>query len=93
MSTAAYSESRWRNWAAPIIARILAETVGQSDREIRKALRDAYPFGPRKYHPYKIWCDEIRRQRAERSIKFVTYNPGEKIVFPDAPIGPKASSR
>jgi hypothetical protein len=28
----------------------------------RARLREAYPFGERKYHPYKIWLDEIRRQ-------------------------------
>ena len=28
----------------------------------RKELKDAYPFGPRQYHPYKIWLDEIGRQ-------------------------------
>jgi hypothetical protein len=25
-------------------------------------LFDAYPFGERKYTPYKIWLDEIKRQ-------------------------------
>jgi hypothetical protein len=30
---------------------------------IHAALLAAYPFGERKYHPYKIWLSEIRRQR------------------------------
>src|SRR5579885_2310491 len=30
---------------------------------VRAALRAAYPFGPRKHHPYRIWLDEISRQR------------------------------
>jgi hypothetical protein len=55
--------SYWRSKAAPIITRVLEETKGKPDAEIRKALHDAYPFGPRKYHPYKIWLDEIKRQR------------------------------
>lgn len=57
------SESRWRNHAAPIIARVLEETKGKSEKEIRAALRDAYPFGERRYHPYKIWLSEVKRQR------------------------------
>lgn len=55
--------SRWREHARPIIARVLSETRGKSEAEIRTALREAYPFGPRAYHPYKIWLDEIARQR------------------------------
>lgn len=53
----------WREHAAPIIAKVLKDTKGKTDKEIRKALREAYPYGQREYHPYKIWCDEIRAQR------------------------------
>lgn len=53
----------WRDSARPLIAAVLVETNGQSEKEIRKALRAAYPWGPREHHPYKIWCDEIKRQR------------------------------
>ncbi|MEQ8720974.1 MAG: hypothetical protein RID81_06820 [Sandaracinaceae bacterium] len=55
--------SRWRKQAAPIIRRVLEANAGASEPTIRRALRDAYPFGPRRYHPYKIWLDEIHRQR------------------------------
>lgn len=53
----------WRETAAPIIAHVLAETAGQEERVIRRALRDAYPFGQRAMHPYRVWCDEVQRQR------------------------------
>lgn len=53
----------WRDKAAPIIAQVLKETAGQDEKTIKKALREAYPFGERAMHPYKIWCDEIKRQR------------------------------
>lgn len=59
------SYSYWRVQAAPIIRRVLTETTGKSEREIRAALKAAYPFGPRKYHPYKIWLSEVKRQRGE----------------------------
>jgi hypothetical protein len=60
--------SHWRSAAAPIIARVLAETLGQPDSEVRSALRTAYPFGQRKHHPYRIWLDEIRIQTGRRQI-------------------------
>lgn len=58
--------SRWRKEAAPVIRKVLMDTQGKPEAEIRKALHDAYPFGQRAYHPYKIWLDEIQRQRGKR---------------------------
>jgi hypothetical protein len=55
--------SRWRDYASKIISEVLAK-YPEEGPEQRKALREAYPFGPRKYHPYKVWLDEIKRQRA-----------------------------
>lgn len=54
----------WRDSAAPIISRILRETAGKPEEHIQKALFEAYPFGIRQYHPYKIWLDEIKKQRS-----------------------------
>jgi hypothetical protein len=53
-----------RNVAASIIARVIAK-VGTDDMPaLRLALREAYPWGERRMSPYKIWCDEIKRQLA-----------------------------
>ena len=41
---------------------------GKAEKEIKKALREAYPFGERKYHPYKIWLDEIKVQMGKRKF-------------------------
>jgi hypothetical protein len=60
--------SHWRRSAAPIIARVLAETKGKPDAEVRAALRAAYPFGAKEHHPYRIWLDEIRIQTGRRRI-------------------------
>ena len=57
-----FQESNWRKTATPIIAKVLVEMKGKPEKEVRTALKDAYPFGQRKYHPYKIWLDEIKRQ-------------------------------
>jgi hypothetical protein len=61
-----FLESSWRRQAAPIIEKVLRETEGQDEKVIRGALRAAYPFGERQYHPYKIWLDEIKRQRGAK---------------------------
>lgn len=52
----------WRSIARPLVAKCVRE-IGLSDRKaLNKALRDAYPFGERAYHPYKVWLSEIKNQ-------------------------------
>ncbi len=53
----------WSTVARPIVAAVLAATAGQPEKEIRKALTAAYPFGTRRYWPYKAWLSEVKRQR------------------------------
>jgi hypothetical protein len=53
----------WRESCSPLIRQVLKDNEGKSEKEIRKALKEAYPFGQRAMHPYKIWLDEIKRQR------------------------------
>ena len=55
--------STYRKEFAPRIAAVLLATRGKTEREIRRALREAFPMGVRKYWPYKVWLSEIRRQR------------------------------
>lgn len=52
----------WREKARPVIAEVLAAHQGEDLKTIRRALKEAYPFGPRQHHPYQIWCDEVRSQ-------------------------------
>lgn len=57
----------WRDIARPIIAEVI-DRVGRGDmKALREELRNVYPFGPKQYHPYKIWCDEIRAQLGLKS--------------------------
>lgn len=53
------SESRWRNVANQVIARVVSENPGLPEMELRKKLSAAYPFVMRKYHPYKIWLSAV----------------------------------
>jgi hypothetical protein len=55
--------SQWRAQARPIIARVLREMRGAPEPELRKALRAAFPFNAYEGQPYRIWHDEIKRQR------------------------------
>ena len=52
----------WRNDCAPIIAEVIKRVGTEDPKALRKALLEAYPYGERSMHPYKIWRDEIRRQ-------------------------------
>lgn len=71
-------KSRWRERARQVIARILASNPGKSPQELRRLIREAYPFGPRQHHPYRIWCDEVKRaigpEKAPKQGPLVTLN-------------------
>ena len=62
-------QSRWRRIARPIIAKIIKEVGQEDEKKLRRALLEAYPFGERKYHPYKIWLDEIKVQLGLKKFK------------------------
>jgi hypothetical protein len=66
-------QATWRDYAAPIIHRVLRETAGKSEKEIKAALRDAFPWSGLSW-PYKIWLDEIKRQRGLKAVKEI---PGQ----------------
>jgi len=52
--------SVWRDQSQEVIARVTQE-VGTGDLDmLEKAIRAAYPFGKRRYHPYKIWLQEVK---------------------------------
>jgi hypothetical protein len=59
-----------RDHIRPLIANIIA-SVGTDDKgRLKRALFDAYPYGERKYWPYKVWCSEIRIQLGLRKTRF-----------------------
>lgn len=63
----------WRSQAATVISGVIGQNPGMEPKKLRKLISAAYPFGERKYHPYKIWCDEVNRQlgpqpQAEMSV-------------------------
>jgi hypothetical protein len=39
----------------------LSNAPEEKKREVKRIFKNAYPFGVRKHHPYKIWCEEQRK--------------------------------
>lgn len=74
-------EKTWRDLARPIIQGVISDTKGLSEKEIKAAIRDAYPFGERAYHPYKIWLDEVKRQRGLKRTKTQAENDNHPKLF------------
>lgn len=68
-----------------------ARAQGLDGKALEQALFDSYPFGQRKYTPYKIWCEERRKllatgqTRADASdrAKLAAWNAGEAIKVKD----------
>lgn len=62
-----FSGSHWRATAIRACAAALERLPKHAtEREARSALCDAYPFGPRAHHPYKVWLDEVKKQLRAR---------------------------
>ena len=60
----------WRRETRKVIlATLAALPVDATLAEKRRALRDAYPFGLRQHHPYKIWFDEVNVQLGLKKSK------------------------
>lgn len=51
----------WSDAAREVIGQVHASLPPEATyAERKKALYEAYPFGPRQYFPYKAWCKEQR---------------------------------
>jgi hypothetical protein len=61
------STSYWRKESQRAIARVLERNPGLVDFDILEAIDKAYPFGPRKHLPYKMWLDERKKTMARIS--------------------------
>jgi hypothetical protein len=71
--------SLWRDNASQIIRSVILEVGRKDEKKLRKALSDAYPFGERKYTPYKIWLDEIKRQVGTKKAGPDLFTTGEYV--------------
>ena len=59
----------WRARADHVLTDLFAGFTSETtDTEVKVAVFDAYPFGIRKYTPYKIWLTQVKRHKAARAI-------------------------
>lgn len=59
------SNGRW--YARSIVVlQGLALPLDVEDDVVARATRDAYPFGERKYHPYKAWLRAVKDWKLDR---------------------------
>lgn len=64
----------WSARSREVIAQIHARMPENATLTERKAaLKDAYPFGPRQYWPYRAWC----KARREYLARFITGRDAE----------------
>lgn len=54
----------WRVRAIETIRGLLIEHNPQTLEEFDRVMFDGYPFGVRQHTPYKVWLEEVRKQRA-----------------------------
>lgn len=80
------TRSNWRLRSRAVIDRVLEQLPADADEHaVKLALRDAYPFGTREHHPYRMWCAEVRAALLRR-FDVVTFDrtadpTGVKLTF------------
>lgn len=56
--------SRWAFRCREAMQRAALEWLdGSRESDLIESVNSAYQFGPRKYHPYKVWCAEMQALR------------------------------
>jgi hypothetical protein len=89
--------SRWGNQARTVILGVIAEcrALDLPEAEVLRRVDAAYPFGERKYWPYKAWLSARREllelpgsvSRAD-SAKLRAWEGGVPIIDPGGPLTP-----
>lgn len=58
-------KSKWAERADAVLAGLFGSVVGQPTRQ---QLIEAYPFGERRYWPYKVWLRRVKAFKAARRV-------------------------
>ena len=69
----------WYESAYEHMARIYSEHIGESPESIAKAIDDGYPFGMRKYSPYKSWLKARREFFAKYQLPGLKKTKADKM--------------
>lgn len=75
----------WTICARQICQRTAAEHPQATGAELRRIFRDAYPWGQRKYWPYKAWLKACRREINRRDGKVEMIRPRASETRPTDP--------
>lgn len=59
----------WNDISARTIGAVIRENPGSDLKTLRKRISEAYPFGQRKYWPYKCWCREVKRALKDMELR------------------------
>lgn len=59
----------WDVISCRTIERVIRENQGADLKTLRKRISEAYPFGQRKYWPYKCWCREVKKALKDREFR------------------------
>jgi len=78
MTTPSPNGARLRAVARAIVGAVLVAHRSKDERGLRRALREAYPWGTRgTTWPYRVWCSEVRLARGQKSRPRTT--PGHQL--------------
>ena len=75
------ARGRWRPLAEKAVLEVVAAYDGSDERELRRLVSEAYPFGERKHWPYTVWLDVVAKEVAawKRRTLPVTGEPDEGL--------------
>lgn len=79
------STSYWTAQAEAVVAAVHRIVPADACLKARmKAVDEAYPFGTRKYHPYKVWLkvrrDYLKKFGYRRTSKALEESPMERMM-------------
>jgi len=67
------TQSKWRAYSNKVIGDVVSsammEDPNMDEKELRKRISAAYPFGERAYHPYKIWLSCVKHWLGKRLVE------------------------
>jgi hypothetical protein len=76
----------WKTAAHDHIQEVVAANPDATEKELRKLISAAYPWGERTNYPYKAWLAAVRETFTERRLYGVPTKPATKTDFADTPL-------
>ena len=71
----------WRDKASAVIQQVIQQNPGADEKTLRTLISQAYPYGQREHHPYKIWLDEVKKAMARTFPSPLTLKDTKGTLF------------